>query len=148
MVHHYCDATGDDVKRFKFINDQTSDQSLGLYLELVYNLCGGVMTGMIWEVVDHTTNKMQETGLFISHYHKTDHRTKPMTYGLAEECSTTELTLFPNESPFTLPLEYHVIPQPIVFIPCHSSADSVHTSSDSDRVIRPTHDMPRFSQYG
>ena len=44
MIHHYCDATDDDSKTFHVYQDQTSDQSLGLYLELIYNLCGGVMT--------------------------------------------------------------------------------------------------------
>ena len=27
MVYHYFDETGDDLKCFKLINDQTSDQS-------------------------------------------------------------------------------------------------------------------------
>ena len=45
MIHHSCDATGDDSTKVSCLpKDQTSDQSLGLYLKLIYNLCGGIMT--------------------------------------------------------------------------------------------------------
>ena len=45
MIHHACDATDDDSTKVSCLpKDQTSDQSLGLYMKLIYNLYSGIMT--------------------------------------------------------------------------------------------------------
>ena len=46
-------------------------------------------THSLWEVVDHSRSKMHATCLIIIH----DPGIEPGTFGLADECSTTELTL-------------------------------------------------------
>ena len=52
-------------------------------------------THSLWEVVDHSRSKMHETCLIIIHdpQYETGHGIEPGTFGLAYECSTTELIL-------------------------------------------------------
>ena len=52
-------------------------------------------THSLWKVVDHSRHKMHYTYLIIIHdlHYETGPRIEPGTFGLADECSTTELTL-------------------------------------------------------
>ena len=107
-VHHSCSSTQSWCSVLPSIVETRDQNSRGNPLLFSNRNLGSfcaegteiLYTHSLWEVVDHSRSKMHETCLIIIHdpRYEIGPGIEPGTFGLAHECSTTELTLLHNNT--------------------------------------------------